>query len=418
MGIKGLNDLIRKYAVKAFITVPISEFAGKRIAIDGNNWMYTNMAIARKKVINRTDVSMVEIDMNDVRREWFLAAINFIVGWLAYNITPVFNFDGKHPPEKEDTKEKRKEARQAGKDKIDKLYELLKGDILARPANVIEELRKALKNYNFIQYEDFELFKMIIKRIGIPTFQATGDGEHLCSSFCVEGKVAAVFSIDTDNLVYACPLLITNFSEICSYDQYGNRVPHLDCVRVDYVLEGLKMTHDKFVDLCIMSGCDFNTNMPGYGGIKSYKLLQQYGNIDNLPANLNVECLKHVRCREMFEYKPSIELIVAVEKQEEDYDDYDENFVPNPEYQNNFDIDKSAIITARDCLQLVGITGQIERLILSYRNLIPSSDGYVLYLQLPSAYRYKSPAKVEKMTVQINKKTEGIRLKINKSITT
>lgn len=389
MGINGLNKFVKKHARDAFIPVPIASFSGKRIAIDGNNWMYTNMATARKKVINRSDVALAEPDAFAIRREWFLMALNFIIGWLSFNVTPVFSYDGRHPPEKADTKAKRRDARVAAKVKIDALYEQLKGDILARPANIVEELRKELRNYNFIAYEDFELFKLVLKKIGIPSLQAVADGEHLCSSLCIEGKVAAVFSNDTDNLVYGCPLLITGFSDYATYDEHGYRVTHLDCVRLDRLLAGLNISHSTFVDLCIMSGCDFNTNMPKCAAHRSYKLIKQYGSIDNLPRNLNIECLKHVRCREIFQYVPSDELIVKSDDSEEPNEE--DEFLQHVVDHNPLDVNKRAIATARECLELAGISGQIDRIIDVYRTVTPATDGYAINLDLATAPRYVPP---------------------------
>lgn len=393
MGVKGINNLLKRHAANAFFTMAISELSGKRIAIDGNNWMYTNMAIARKKVINKTDITVQEPNSMEIRREWFLSAINFITGWMSYNITPVFVFDGQHPTEKDDTKAKRRDARIATRAKIDALYAQLRGDILERPANVVDELRKELRNYNFISSEDFELFKTVINGIGIPCLQAVGDGEHLCSALCVEGKVAAVFSVDTDNLVFGCPLVISGFSEVCTYDEYGNRVAHLDCVRLDRVLEGLGISHSVFVDLCIMCGCDFNTNMPGYAAIKSFALLQKHGSIDNLPRNLNTDCLKHARCREIFKYTSSDDLIVRPDEPTDAQED-------NPDYTGlniaqtqvgMLDINKMAIATARDYLELAGISGQIERIIGSYHQITAAADGHVQSLKLVPVPRYVPP---------------------------
>lgn len=401
MGIKGINTLLRRHAPDAFFTIPIIWLSGKRMAIDGNNWMYTNITIARKKVINKTDVAVQEPNPQEIRREWFLSALNFVIGWLSYNVTPVFVFDGRHPPEKDETKSKRRDARIATRAKIDALYQQLNRDILERPANIVEELRKELRNYNFISNEDFELFKMVMRGIGIPCLQATGDGEQLCSSLCIEGKVAAVFSVDTDNLVYGCPLVITGYSENCTYDEYGNRVAHLDCVRLDRVIDGLKISHSMFVDLCIMSGCDFNTNMPGYAAIKSFTLLQKYGSIDDLPRNLNTECLKHIRCREIFAYAPSDQLTIKQDTPEtvEDLIEAGYEFANNPglntitpELVGPLDINKRAIATARDYLEMAGVSGQIERIIACYHKVIPSSDGYIDVLNLNPAPRYTPPA--------------------------
>lgn len=394
MGIKNINILLKQHAPDSFFSIPIDELSGKRIAIDGNNWMYTNMAIARKKVINKTNIPVQEPNMVEIRREWFILAVNFITGWLAHNITPVFVFDGKHPPEKDNTKAKRRDTRVAALVKIDALYAQLKQDSLENSVSIIEDLRKELRNYNFISNEDFELFKMVIKGIGIPCLQAASDGEQLCSSLCIEGKVAAVFSVDTDNLVYGCPLMVTGFSDTYKYDKYGSRTSQLTCVRLDRILEGMKISHSLFVDLCIMSGCDFNTNMPGYAAIKSFGLLRRFGSIDDLPRNLNTECLKHVRCREIFKYIPSDSLIINQESNdtgEESPPAYDFMRKQDINTCSPLDINKHAIATARDYLEMAGISGQIDRIMTSYHQITSVSDGYIEMLNLAPAPHYEPP---------------------------
>lgn len=393
MGIKRFNEVGKKHAPDAYCTIPITWLSGKRIAIDGNNWAYRNMSSARKKVINKTNVAIKEPDQLEIRREWFLIALNFITGWLSNNITPVFVFDGQHPPEKDHTKAQRKDSRVAAKAKIDAMYEQLKGDVLDQPANIVSDLRKELRNYTFIPYEDFELLKIVLKGIGIPCLQARGDGEHLCSALCIEGKVAGVFSADIDNLVFGCPLLITGFSDACSYDEHGFKVDHLDCVRLDLLLSGLKLSHDEFVDLCIMSGCDFNTNMPRCAVGTSYKLIQQYKSIDRLPRNYDTTCLKHVRCREIFKYSPSEELTVTkqVVHEHEDPDDLMYGFTASITENNPLNLNKYAITTARDYLDMAGVSGQIDRLLTVYNSTVPAQDGSVEQLNLPPAPKYVPP---------------------------
>jgi 5'-3' exonuclease len=428
MGINGLNPLIKRFAPDAFFTMPIPKLSGKRIAIDANNWMYTNMATARKKVINRTDIVKGEPNIIEIRREWFLATINFILGWLYYNVTPVFVFDGQHPPEKDLTKAKRRDERNARKTKIDALYAQIRNDPELVSGSLIEELRKELRNYNYILPEDFELFRTVLCGIGIPCLQANGDGEQLCSMLCVEGKVAAVFSADTDNLVYGCPLVINKFSDTVSYDEYGNRIGNVECVRLDRVLSGLNIPHSVFVDLCIMSGCDYNKNIPGYAAIKSYTLLQKWGSIDELPRNLNVECLQHVRCREIFKYVPSQSIIVTEEQRlplSEDIGFIGIPETPDPRIQiaespiedlgveeirpqtpepiGLLEINKSAITNARDYLEMVGVGGQIEKIITSYHRLTSPNDGTVEDLGLQPGPRYVPPP--QRMTLQIATRT-------------
>lgn len=411
MGINRINPLIKRYAPDAFFTMPISKLAGKRIVIDAHGWMYANMSTARKKVVDRTDIVKEEPNMVDIRREWFLSAIAFILKWLSYNVTPIFVFDGHHPSEKDATKEKRHAKRIAQRAKIDAIYSQLRNNPLDAPGNLIEELRKELRNYNSISAEDFELFKTVLAGIGIPCLQAAADGEQVCAMLCVEGKVAAVFSVDTDNLVYGCPLVINKFSESSSYDENGNRVLDVKCVRLDRALAGLNIPHSVFVDLCIMSGCDYNKNMPGYAAIKSFGLLQKWGSIDDLPRNLNIECLRHLRCRDIFKYVPSASIIVEEDEETPPIDE--EEVLPLEDVSpmhpailrqpiirgEALDINKMAIANARDYLEMVGVGGQIEKIIANYERLTPSTAGTVADLQLLPGPRYVPPP--PRVTLQI-----------------
>lgn len=391
MGIIGINKLLQRNAPQAFFTIPITKFSGKRIAIDANNWMYTNMAIARKKIINKTDIANIDPSSNEIRKEWLLMALNFIIGWLNYSITPVFVLDGTHPIEKDDTKAKRRDVRNASKIKIEALTSQIRNNNIEKQYDIIEELRKELRNYNYISTEDFELFKMIIKGIGIPCLQAKGDAEQLCSMLCIEGKVAAVYSSDTDNLVYGCPLIITGInSQMVSYDENGMKVSYLDCVRHDKILQDLQISHSFFVDLCIMCGCDYNTNMPGYAAIKSFDLLKKYGCIEDLPRNFNTECLKYQRCRDIFKYVVS-DTIIDLKDDEE---------------KPSLDINRGAIKTSRDYLEMGGVSGQIERIIYAYNNMQPVSDGFIDDLKLNPTIKYVPPS--QRVTLIINRPSQQI----------
>lgn len=379
MTIKGLKKYLEKSAPAAFIDVPLNDFSGKRIAIDANLLMYAHMSVARRTVIDRTDITQSEPNAGEISREWLKSILNFTIGWLNYNVTPIFVFDGKHPVEKDDTKDERRAKRLKSKNKIDSLYEQLRGDILDRPFGIVEELRKELKNYVTISSEDFELCKSTLQGIGIPCLQAAGDGEQLCSFLCSEGKVAAVFSKDIDNLVFGCPLVITNFSDIYRYDEHNHRIDMVKCIRLDYILQGLKMDFPTFIDLCIMCGCDYNNhkNIRNYGPSNSYKALIKYQSIDYLPASLDIEIYKHHTCRELFSYVATDQLIIE-------------------KIDNSLNIDKNAITKSRVFLEVVGVSGLIDRLVLAYKQLEDSQDGWIGSLNLESIPIYKAPAPIER----------------------
>lgn len=293
MGINRLNILLAKYAPEAFFTISMSRFSGKRIAIDAHFWMYTYMSIARKNIIRNS--SDLILDEEAIRKEWLSFAVNFVLNLLCYKITPIFVFDGVAPVEKQATKEKREKERQNIKMKIDILYEKIKTD-----PSQINLLRDQLCNYTVLTQENRKIFKQTLIDLGVPCIQASSEGEQLCSMLCIDKIVAAVYSNDTDNLCYGCPLMITNINN-------GN----FTCTRLDRVLTGLKMSFETFVDLCIMCGCDHNTNMPGIACIKSYKLLLECIKIENI--HMDTTCLKYNICRKLFRYRPHTDLCESLE---------------------------------------------------------------------------------------------------------
>lgn len=312
MGIKNLNKLLKRESEEGFFTISIKDLKDKRIAIDGNLWMHRNMATTKNKILSKIDLHSYTIEEieNLSYKELNKSLIKFILEWLNNGITPLFVFDGVHPDEKQETKDKRKKIYETKRDKIKNLM----GEIRTEEMN--KELFKLIRGDIHIDQYNKKLLEGTIKYMGVPLIKAKGEAEKLCSMLCIDNKVAAVYSDDTDNLVYGCPLLITRFSKNIFYEKQSSplepltRVKHLECVRFDKILENLKLTHENFVDLCIMCGCDYNKNMPGYGSIKCFNLIKKFNNINNLPTDkFDTSCLNYSKCRELFSYEPSEFLI-------------------------------------------------------------------------------------------------------------
>ena len=331
MGISELNGLLRDRCPNVFVRRRLSDFTGRRIAIDANGWYYKIMAIANKKVVDTTDVAMTDPDRDAIVKSSLEAAFESICTFLSYGITPVFVFDGKHPANKSKTQQDRRQKKEDLLTKIREMREeFARMDILARDGRRVEDLRKLLRQCNHVASSEFEGFRHLLKAVGIPCLQATGEAEQLCSYLCIEGKVSAVFSADTDNLAYGCPLIITEFSEPF-YDRATNsRIHQVMTVGIMDVLEGLSMTFPTFVDLCIMLGCDYNENISQIGTTRAYAIMQKFGSIDRIPRVFGhpsqifaeaCQCrlpktrvydttvLKVAECRTQFSYRPSSETI-------------------------------------------------------------------------------------------------------------
>ncbi len=60
------------------------------------------------------------------------------------------------------------------------------------------------------------------------------------------------------------------------------------------------MPFPTFVDLCILSGTDFNLNIEGIGPVNAYKLIKQYGCLENIARVKDLSIINIVEVRKMF----------------------------------------------------------------------------------------------------------------------
>jgi 5'-3' exonuclease len=150
-------------------------------------------------------------------------------------------------------------------------------------------------------------FKAILNYFHLPYIKAKYEGEQLCSMLAVEGKVSAVYSTDTDTFVYGAPLVITGFKSLDYVDGAYQR--KCTCVRTENILKELEYNKSKFVDLCILAGCDYNTNIPRVAIKTAHKLLEQYETIDNFPEKYDRTPLNYEKCKELFKQVSSRTLI-------------------------------------------------------------------------------------------------------------
>ena len=184
-------------------------------------------------------------------------------------------------------------------------------------------LAKQLKVFG----DEMDDIRLMIESLGFPSIIAEYEGEKIASALAIEGIVSAVWSEDTDNYALGTPITITGFSGV-GIDKKLN----VDVVILQYILEdlstycGWQVTHQHFVDFCIMHGTDFNQKIYGMGEVAILKIFKSYYHIDNcvnltqstdsnVLTNLNIlkdirmlkdiNILNHHRVREIFRYEPS-----------------------------------------------------------------------------------------------------------------
>lgn len=119
--------------------------------------------------------------------------------------------------------------------------------------------------------------------MGIPVIQAPGEAEAQCAAIAKLGLAYAAGSEDMDTLTFSSPILLRHltFSE-------ARKMP-ISEINLAQVLEGLQMSMEQFVDLCILLGCDYCDSIKGIGPTRALSLIRQFGNIETILENIDKE---------------------------------------------------------------------------------------------------------------------------------
>jgi flap endonuclease-1 len=317
MGIQNLSLLIKKCCKNSIETVDLSVFSGSKIAIDTSLYLYKIKYTHNGKIID--------------------GFVKQIMRLIKNGIIPVYIFDGKPPEEKENTLKERKERKLLLNDKIinlqDFLNKLKSGEeildplkhqvkdidenenISVRPCtieDISEEIEKLNKMNINITSDDIKELKKLLYLMGIPYIDADGEAEVLCARLNSLDYVSGCLSEDTDILANGGKIFIKSFN---------NTKNIVIKYSLENILNDLSISYEQFVDLCILSGCDYSEKIHGIGIINAYKYILKYKNIENIIENIKnkydiPEGFNYVKSRDIFfntfnnidEYIPLLEL--------------------------------------------------------------------------------------------------------------
>ncbi|KAJ3098724.1 Elongation of fatty acids protein 2, partial [Physocladia obscura] len=123
--------------------------------------------------------------------------------------------------------------------------------------------------------------KKLLKLMGVPYLDAPCEAEAQCAALARAGKVYAAGSEDMDTLTFATPILMRHltFSE-------ARKMPVME-IELAKVLEGLEMTMDQFIDMCILLGCDYCDSIKGIGPTRAVALIKEHKNIETILKHLD-----------------------------------------------------------------------------------------------------------------------------------
>jgi flap endonuclease-1 len=116
----------------------------------------------------------------------------------------------------------------------------------------------------------------------MPVVEAPCEAEAQCAVLARADKVYAAASEDMDTLTFGTPRLVRR---MWASDA---KVPLME-ISLSRVLEGLKMDHSQFIDLCILCGCDYADTIRGIGPKSAVKLISQFGSLQSVLSNIDKE---------------------------------------------------------------------------------------------------------------------------------
>ena len=291
MGIKGLSKYIKTNIPQCVVKLGLAQFTGTRIAIDGNGVGYRVMSRAINKLIGKASTP-VPLSRSTLRQSWLDEYCYYLDELVRKDITPVVVLDGTSPPEKLCCQNARITGRSSQHTRLEQAIAALDGTAASR-----EQYRKAFASAFHVSSEDYVVLERTLKRLGVPCIRAPGEGEALCAALCLEQRVVAVISTDTDLLAMGCPVVITEVTR-----------NEFTAWRLQLILDALSLDQTEFRDWCIMCGCDFNTNIPKTAIVRSLALIKKYHSIEAAVEQAKLQgadCLAHDRCRELLSYQPS-----------------------------------------------------------------------------------------------------------------
>ncbi|KAF4237247.1 hypothetical protein CNMCM8980_007123 [Aspergillus fumigatiaffinis] len=245
-------------------------------------------------------------------------------------IKPLYVFDGA-PPKLKSGELAKRTARKA---------EATEAHEEAKETGTAEDVEKFSRRTVRVTKEHNAECKKLLKLMGIPYIDAPTEAEAQCAVLARAGKVYAAASEDMDTLCFEAPILLRHltFSE--------QRKEPIQEIHLNRTLEGLGMDRKqvgdslsqdpfmdtiyscllpaaKFIDLCILLGCDYLEPIPKVGPNTALKLIREHGSLEKVVEAIESDPKKKYIIPEAWPYQDARELFLHPDVREADHPECD-----------------------------------------------------------------------------------------------
>lgn len=320
MGIKGLNSFIKKICPECIKIKSINEFKNKVFAIDASILLY--------KYVHISNVN------SNLENAHIIGFLNRIKMYKDNSIKPIFIFDGIPPDEKRETLKKRQLVKKKITDKIFLLKELAEKTIEEEKKKLIEiEISKLSTQIVYVTKTHIDDCKKLLDVLGISYFNAPDEAEKYCVFLYKNKLVDYIVSDDTDVFTFGGYNVIKTTMK--------NNLTEFD---LKIFLDKINYTHEKFIDFCILSGCDYLSYVPNLAINTVYNLFKKFDKIEdiislkkyNFPDEYNIE-----KIRKLFnEFNYDIPIIENNNYNKTQFENFliEKKIKNNQKYLNNFNL--------------------------------------------------------------------------------
>lgn len=229
MGIKNLNRFLRDEAKDSIRFISMAELSGKKIAVDISIYMYKYAS----------EGSLLE------NMYLMLSVMRY------YNISPIFVFDGKPPPEKKELLLKRREDKIEAENEYKNLKLQLENNIVddIEKQDILNNMDILKKKFVYVSKNEIDDVKNLIRCYGATYYDAPGEADELCALLVIKNKVWGCLSEDMDMFVYGCTRVLRYLSLL------NHTVVLYDTKEI---LTRLGITQKELREICVLSGTDYN----------------------------------------------------------------------------------------------------------------------------------------------------------------
>ena len=255
MGIKGLTKLINKESPDSINTDQLYKLSGKRVAIDSSLFIYKYLMNVRH--------NGKSLENSNKKCTSHISGIFYkTILYLSLNITPIYIFDGKPPEEKNELIKERKNKATKAKNEM-------------KTVTSEEDKLKYEKQSIRINKDHIDDIKKLLNLMGVEYLHMEGEAEAIASELCRINYVDYVVTEDMDTMAFGCPKLIRT-----CLDKSIKRNDFISIIDLSSIINDLKLTNDKFIELCVLCGCDYCPNIPRIGPVKALSIVRNFSNVE------------------------------------------------------------------------------------------------------------------------------------------